>query len=378
MLADIHPRQDQRLATLRAYNILDSENEAEFDDIVALASAICDVPVSLISLVDDDRQWFKARVGFEPQQTGLDQSVCSHAILQDDFLEVEDMSADIRTADNPLHTGDPNVKFYAGATLVAPDGMPIGTLCVLDTKPRKLTAFQRQALKTLSRQVMTQLELRKRLMQEEALRAEMDHRVKNSLQTIASVMRVASRGVSDREALEVLELVERRISAVASLHSELTGREGAGFVDTRHYLERVVGLLADVAPDNVEMTVTASDVAIDARNASAIGMIVSEFVANSIKHAFPDGQQGAVRISLDRCAGNGWTLRCADDGVGRQAGDSAGPGADDTGLGATLMSSAAAQLQAELEYDVRDSGTVLSVRFRCESERVNGKGDTAR
>ncbi|HCQ58334.1 MAG TPA: histidine kinase, partial [Sulfitobacter sp.] len=130
-------------------------------------------------------------MGFEPQETGLDQSVCSHAILDGGYTEISDMGADPRTADNPLYVGDPRVKFYAGANLVAPNGQPIGTLCVLDTKPRTLNDFQRQALQTLSRHVMMQLELRKKIRIEAALRAEMDHRVKNSFQTIASLLRMA-------------------------------------------------------------------------------------------------------------------------------------------------------------------------------------------
>ena len=226
ILADPHPEQERRLQTLKSYGILDTAAETDFDDIVALASKICDMPVSLISLVDEDRQWFKANIGFDPAQTGLDESVCSHALLQDDFLEIEDMASDIRTADNPLYTQEPGVHYYAGFNLRAPNGMPIGTLCVLDTKPRKLTEFQRQALQTLSRQVMIQLELRKRLAQEESIRSEIDHRVKNSLQTIASVMRIAARQITDPCALDVIALVERRLGAVASLHSELMGTEG--------------------------------------------------------------------------------------------------------------------------------------------------------
>ena len=319
------------------------------------------MPISLISLIDDDRQWFKARVGFEPKETSLDQSVCSHAILESDFLEVEDMSADPRTSDNPLHTTGPKVQFYAGANLVAPNGMPIGTLCVLDTKRRKLNEFQRQALKTLSRQVMTQLELRKKLKIEEALKNEIDHRVKNSLQTIASIMRVAARQVTDPTALNVLELVERRLGAVASLHTELMGREGSGYVDTKPYLARLEQLLDDISPDNVEIVATSHDATIDAQRASALGMIISEFVANSIKHAFPDGQMGKVAVSLQTSAQNGWVLECRDNGVGRRS-----PGtqvASDTGLGEMLMSAATVQLGGDLENETGPTGTVLRVRF---------------
>lgn len=359
ILADKHPKQDRRLETLAAYNILETEAEADFDDIVALASKICDVPVSLISLVDHDRQWFKARVGFDPEETTLAESVCSHAILEGDFLEIQDMSADPRTANNPLHVAEDGVQFYAGMNLVAPNGLPIGTLCVLDNKPRQLSDFQRQALEVLARQVMTQLELRKRLLEEEALRSEMDHRVRNSLQTIASVMRVASRSIKDPEAVEVLELVERRLGAVASLHSELMGSEGKETVDTQPYLERVVQLLKDVAPDNIAIELDAVDAVVNARTASAIGMIVSEFVANSIKHAFPDGQDGMVSISLAKSTATGWTLMCQDDGVGKQDEVQA-----DSGLGGMLMESAASQLDGHLEYETVQHGTVLRVSFQ--------------
>lgn len=125
ILAKYHPQNAKRLDTLAGYDVLDTDAETDFDDIVALVSQICEVPVSLISLVDSDRQWFKARVGFDPHETDLEQSVCSHAVLKDDLLEIEDMAADPRTADNPLHTSGLMVRFYAGANLVAPNGMPI-------------------------------------------------------------------------------------------------------------------------------------------------------------------------------------------------------------------------------------------------------------
>ncbi|WP_083225521.1 histidine kinase dimerization/phosphoacceptor domain -containing protein [Neptunicoccus sediminis] len=341
--------------------MLDTEAEADFDDIVELASNICDVPVSLISLVDDNRQWFKSRKGFGPEETPLDQSVCAHAILESSFLEVEDMASDPRTADNPLHTGDPRVNFYAGANLVAPNGMPIGTLCVLDTKPRKLTDFQRQALQTLSRQVVTQLELRKRLNTETALRSEMDHRVKNSLQTIASITRVASRKITDPQSLDVLRLIERRIGAVASLHTELMGQEGRSSVEARGYLERVAALLKDVSPDHVTVKVQSVETHLDAQKASAIGMIASEFLANSIKHAFPDNRSGQVDVILERIDETHLKLTCRDDGIGRNTSPSVET--RDTGLGEMLMSAAAAQLGSRVSETSNLGGTKLCVKF---------------
>jgi PAS domain S-box-containing protein len=156
-------REAARLAALEAYAIMDSAPEAAFDDIVAIAAQICQVPMALISLIDSERQWFKAAVGLEVQQTPREIAFCAQAIQQDHALVVEDAAADPRFAANPLVTGDPNLRFYAGAQLLTPDGLALGTLCVLDRRPRQLTDAQLSALQALSRQVITQMELRKAL-----------------------------------------------------------------------------------------------------------------------------------------------------------------------------------------------------------------------
>lgn len=316
----------------------------------------------MISLVDDNRQWFKARSGFEPQQTTLEESVCSHAILEENYLEIRDMALDARTADNPLHTGGPEVSFYAGANLIAPNGHAIGTLCVLDTKPRQLNDFQRGALKTLSRQVMMQLELRKKIRIETALKSEMDHRVKNSLQTIASILRMASRKVTNAEAIDVLNLVERRLSAVAALHSELMGQDGRSLVEMISYMRQIHELVSAIGPKNIDIKLTSDDGTLEGKKASAVGMIISEFVANSIKHAFPNGQSGQVTVSLKYDNRNGWILECRDNGNGDQ------PASDDksisTGLGEKLISSAALQLDGQAETEISKNGARLTVYFQ--------------
>ena len=166
-----------RLRALRAYDILDTEPEAAFDEVVALAARLCEAPICVINLIDEGRQWFKAEVGLGVRETPLDTSFCAHALLQQDGMVVPNAAEDERFACNPLVTGEPHLRFYAGALLKTAEGLPIGTLCVLDTKPRPegLTDLQMDALRVLASQVMNQLELRRALSQrdqsEEGFRA---------------------------------------------------------------------------------------------------------------------------------------------------------------------------------------------------------------
>nr|WP_235938180.1 GAF domain-containing protein [Endobacterium cereale] len=142
---------------------MDTPPEPEFDDIVLLASEICQTPVSLVSLVETERQWFKARIGFEQCETPIGQSVCAHSLTSSDLLVIPDLSADVRTRDNRLVTHDPFIRFYAGAPLISPEGVAIGTLCVIDkvARPDGLNDTQRRSLAALARQVVVLLEMRR-------------------------------------------------------------------------------------------------------------------------------------------------------------------------------------------------------------------------
>lgn len=154
--------ENERLEALLRYEVMDTESEKEFDDLVKLASQICESEISLVSLIDAERQWFKAKVGLEAPETHRNIAFCAHAILQDDIFEVENAIEDERFYDNPLvaEKGGLEIRFYAGIPLKNPEGLNLGTLCVIDNKPKKLTEAQKFALKTLGNQVVTQLELR--------------------------------------------------------------------------------------------------------------------------------------------------------------------------------------------------------------------------
>lgn len=151
-----------RLAELRAYEVLDTEAEQAFDDLTQLASDILKVPIALVSLVDSERQWFKSRVGLDAAETPRDISFCGHVVAGDQLLLVPDATRDERFADNPLVTAAPDIRFYVGAPLRTPTGHVVGTLCAIDREPRQVTASELEALRRLARQVVSQLELRRR------------------------------------------------------------------------------------------------------------------------------------------------------------------------------------------------------------------------
>lgn len=361
MKAQAHPENARRIAALRSYAVLDTPREADFDEIVALASRICETPISVVNLIDEHRQWFKAEVGLDARETPLETSICSHVILEDDFVEINDTLNDPRMADNPLCLADPGLRFYAGARLVTSSGLPLGTLCVLGNEPRALTDLQRETLKVLSHQVMNQLELRRALHNEQTLRAEMDHRIKNSLQSTSSLIRLYSRAVKDETAREALEAVDRRINGMTALHEQLQKSNVSGRIAMRDYLEDLVGNLRETTPENIELSVKADDISLPFNSATDLGIILSEFVANTIKYGYPEDAQGQVQIALTASADGTLTLSASDDGLG-----SAAPKPDESrvsGIGSSIVAAAASNLSGALVHDLTAQGARLSLVF---------------
>jgi two-component sensor histidine kinase len=355
MKAHHHPRQAERLASLYSYAILDTPREEDFDDIARLASEICGTPIAVVNLIDADRQWFKAEVGLGVSETPIDTSICSHVILEQDFTEIEDTHRDPRTADNPLCAPDDGLRFYAGALLKGEDGLPIGTLCVLDQKPRVLTEQQRRALTVLARRVMRELDLRKALRTQHALREEVDHRVKNSLAIVSAAVRLyKAEALKTGDAATSFDQVQRHLDAVSAVHRSIYLSDEVGSLGLKGYLATLAEHLEASLSESISVSAQAADLAISPRMASCLGLVINEFVANTFKHGLTPGSRARIDIDASKVDG-ALRLACRNDAPDRGA----APDGPSTGIGARLMASSVAQFGGHLEQTSRAGGVEL-------------------
>ena len=310
----ILPNETDRLENLKDYHILDTLPEKDFDDITMLASEICDSPISLVSLVDSERQWFKSNHGLSVRETPREYSFCAHAIAHPtEMLIVPDARNDARFSRNPLVHNYPNVQFYAGIPLVSPKGYALGSLCVIDNKPRDLNPLQRKALTALSNQVMTQLELRRRNIQMNQMYADLEanfqdieqfsyvaaHDIKSPLNNIRGLINLIldenenTLNADSREYLgHVRDSSEQLVELVDGIleYSRATQISSAHIVETdlHELLEDIVHLLRK--PKNIDF-VYELEVAKVTTSRIALKQILLNLIGNSIKYLDrPDGR----------------------------------------------------------------------------------------
>ncbi|NNC48143.1 MAG: GAF domain-containing protein [Sphingomonas sp.] len=353
----LHPQEEERLKELRRYGVLDTPRETNFDELVEIASDICEVPVSVVNFIDAGRQWFKAEVGLGVRSTPLETSLCGHVILQGDFVEIPDTLQDERMADNPLCTSEPGFRFYAGAVLKGTNGLPLGTLCILDYKPRTLTDRQRKVLKVLAKHVMSELNLRLAIEEERVLRREVDHRVKNSLASIGAMLSMKARRTSNETLKMELDDASTRVRSLSSLHAELHELQAGGRVDLKSLFERVQADLRALMPDAVKLSIDVQVEEAAPSLANAMLLIVNEFVSNSVKHGLEDGQ-GTITIVIEGNA-QSWSMVCRDDGNATAI--DAERAMSKSGLGTKVIHSLANSLNANAKWTASGGGMELRV-----------------
>lgn len=340
------------MAAVRRYDILDTPPDGSFDQITALAAELCSTPISIISVVDEDRIWFKSHHGLDVPQIGRDLGLCASAILQDVPYLVSDALADPRTLSNPLVAGEFGLRFYLAVPLRTGDGHNLGTLCVIDKEPRPVSQEQIGQLQKLGSLVMDQLELRlsantaiaeqnQARRRAEMLVKEIDHRVMNSLQFVASLLDMQSRGAINPEAAVQLEHAAGRVAAVARVHRHFYMDEAVESTCGLEYLRR---LCADLATSlgGVELRVRGAPATILTTRVMPLGLVVNELVTNAAKY----GAQ-SIWVELLPVPGGGFVCRVEDNGPGLPAGFDPRVG---KGLGMRVILALVQQLGGRLTY----------------------------
>lgn len=327
--------ENERLASLASYGILDTLEEDDFDEITKLASQICQTPVALITLVDNKRQWFKSAIGIDQKETPREQAFCAYTILENEVMVVNDARQDERFAHNPLVTGNPNVVFYAGAPIINEEGYSLGSICVVDTEVKELNPQQIAALKALSNQVLAQLELRRKikvLEQSNATLLESNifiqkfasmaaHDIKNPLSSILLTSQALQRRLQKEGDSKSLQLITMSIHSSRQLlqmvdemlvysKAPATLLAGQQSVNLNELLTKITRLI-DV-PESVkiqlpvvEHTITVSPVALE--------QIFMNLLTNAIR--YNDKPEGLIRI-LVRNDENYYNFKVTDNGRG--------------------------------------------------------------
>lgn len=307
----IRENEHERMAAVRRYDILDTPPDGAFDRITAMAARRFNVPISIISIVDEDRIWFKSHHGLPINQIDREPGLCASAILGDAAHVVTDASVDPRTLANPLVAGDFGLRFYAGVPLRTSDGFNLGTLCVIDFEARPIDQRQLDDLADLATIVLDQLELRlsaqRAIQQSRLMTREIDHRVMNSLQFVSSLLKIQSKSVVITDVASELQIAAQRIEAVAQVHRHFYSGEGASGACLA-FLQRLCSDLSGALDTPVH--VAGDELSVPEDWIQPIGLIINELVTNAAKH-------GAGKVEVDcRRDGDFIELTVTDDGPG--------------------------------------------------------------
>jgi two-component sensor histidine kinase len=344
------PDELERMAAVRRYDILDSPPNGSFDRITAVAARRFGVPISIISIVDHDRSWFKSHHGLAVDEIGRDPGLCASAILSPDPYILPDASTDLRSLANPLVAGDFGLRFYVGVPLRTGDGHNLGTLCVIDREPRPVDQGQIEDLKDLASIVMDQMELRigarRAVSRAEILAREIDHRVMNSLQFVSSMLALQSKIPDLTDTAGQLRMAANRVGAVARVHRHFYSQEPTETVSCVTFLRRLCADLSAILGSPVEVSGDEGDV--PTTLIQPIGLIVNELVTNAAKHG-----TGKTEVNF-KLTGHTRELRVCDEGDGLPTGFD--PEASGKGLGMKVVTTLARQLGGHLLAEANPAG----------------------
>jgi two-component sensor histidine kinase len=343
---------------VRRYDILDTPPDGAFDRITALAARRCKVPIAIISIVDEDRIWFKSHHGLPVEQIGRDPGLCASAILSNDPYILTNASLDPRSLANPLVAGDFGLRFYAGVPLTTNDGHNLGTLCVIDKEARPIDQDEIDDLKDLASVVMDQLEMqlsaRRAVAQAELMDKEIDHRVMNSLQFVAGLLSMQARSPDVADATAHLQLAANRVAAVAQVHRHFYA-EGTDTTSCITFLRRLCADLQNVLGRPIEVKGDEGNVA--TRWIQPIGLLVNELATNAAKHG-----KGQIEVIYE-IGESEHALIVSDEGTSLP--DGFDPEVATKGLGMRVVTALAKQLGGQITAGRRASGgSCFKVSFR--------------
>lgn len=367
-------QESRRIDAVRRYDILDTPPDGAFDSVTALAARLLDVPIAIISIVDTDRIWFKSHYGLDVTQIARDAGLCASAILQNDAWVLTDAKFDARAMANPLVASEFGLRFYAGVPLQTGDGHNLGTLCVLDKRPRGINRDQIGHLSDLAAVVMDQLELRlsarraidtlsiavaekeAALAHAEVMSREVDHRVMNSLQLISTMLEIQADENANNAAGKEIGRAAGRVAAIARVHQHIQMSEDYEGVQATRYLENLCEDISDFVGGSGRVRVTGSPVYLPTDSLVSVGLVVNELVINAMKHGAHD-----VVVCLAPLDDGFCELKVDDDGPGMAS--SFDP-ARSTGMGMKVVASLAKTLRATVSFGNGPDGRGACIRLR--------------